>query len=460
MVEEAFSEKLKGGKVMNVKSSLFKLNFLAIFLVLALILAACSNDSDDPTNESATSDSTGLSGEIEVWAWNVAAAALQLAADDFMEMHPDVEITVRDIGDSDLYERMTVGMGSGGSGLPDVSIIHSDELAGYVEQFPNQFTHLGELGFDEHMDKFVDFKAEVVTNSDGEIVAMPWDIGPAAVFYRVDLFEEAGVNPEDIETWDDYIEAGKQIKDATGVDMLPIEVSSADRVYGLILNQLGGSYYTDEEEIDIASQESIQAMEIVKKMYDNDIVAVANDWDAMAGLVANGNVASIPIGVWYSGTIMDQAPDLEGKWDAFELPAVEVGGNRAANTGGSDLIIPSSTDNPELAYAFAEYFVTNDEAQVNALREYGLFPSLLSSYDDPFFEEEVEYFNNSPIFSMFSDIAENVQPSVYTGGFARAQDVIVDAQSSILLDGEDVSAALDNAADRLASETGLNRAEQ
>lgn len=310
------------------------------------------------------------------------------------------------------------------------------------------------------MDKFVDFKSEVVKDADGNIVAMPWDTGPAGVFYRVDLFEEAGVDLEDIETWDDYIDAGKQIKEATGVDMLPIEVYSSDRIYNMLINQLGASYYTENDEINIASAESQQAMEVIKKMYDSGIVANANDWDAMAGLVANGDVATIPLGVWYSGTIMDQAPDLEGKWDAFRLPAFEEGGTRAANLGGSDLIIPSSTDNPELAYAFAEYFITDVNTQVEALREYGLFPSLIETYDDPFFEEAVPYFNDSPIYKMFADIAENVKPGIYTGGFARAQDVIVDAQSSILLDGEDVAAALDKAADRLADETGQSRVDK
>ena len=449
----------------NARSaSRFKNKFLLLgMLALFLLLAACgsgSNNEGTVNDGGGDADSDGLSGEIEVWGWNVAAASMEMAAESFMEEHPNTQVTVRDIGDHDLYERLTVGMASGGSGLPDVSIIHSDELHGYLDQFPDQFTDLGEMGFEEHMDKFVDFKAEVVRDADGKIVAMPWDIGPAGVFYRVDLFEEAGVDPEDIETWDDYIDAGVQIKEATGVDMLPLEVSSADRLYRVLLNQLGASYYTEDDEINIASDESKKAMELVKKIYDSGIVANANDWDAMAGLVANGDVATIPLGVWYSGTIMDQAPDLEGKWDAFRLPAFEEGGTRAANTGGSDLFIPSSSDNPELAYAFAEYFITDVDVQVEALKEYGLFPSLIETYDDPFFEEPVPYFNDSPIFKMFADIAENVKPSVYTGGFARAQDVIVDAQSSILLDGKDVSSALDEAAERLASETGKSRADE
>lgn len=129
----------------------FKWNLLFLgLLALALLLSACGgsdNGERDQDDGSSSADSGGLSGEIEVWAWNIAAASLDLAAERFMEKHPDAQITVRDIGDSDLYERLTIGMGSGGSGLPDVSIIHSDELHGYLEQFPDQFLNLGEMGF-------------------------------------------------------------------------------------------------------------------------------------------------------------------------------------------------------------------------------------------------------------------------------------------------------------------------
>lgn len=448
----------------GIKSGLVFWKVYLIILV-TVVLTACSGNSGGGGGSENTAPEGGvnpeeLSGEIEVWGWNVAAASMELAAERFMEEYPDVTINVRDIGDADLYERMTVGMGSGGSGLPDVSIMHSDEIAGYTEQFPDQFLNLTEWGFGEQEDKFVDFKAEVIKNSEGNIIAMPWDIGPTGVFYRVDLFEEAGVNPEDIETWEDYMNVGETIKAETGVDMLPVEASSNDSIYRLMLNQQGVSYFTEENEINIASEESKRAMSVIQEMFERDIAATANDWDAQVGLVANGSVASIPIGVWYSGTIMDQAPDLAGQWDAFRIPAFEEGGKRAANMGGSDLIIPSSTDNPELAYAFAEYFTTNADIQVLALEEYGLFPSLLSAYEDPFFEEPVSYFNDSPIYQMFAEVAENVESSVYNGDFARAQDVIVDAQSDMLLEGADVDTALEEAAERLASETGNERADQ
>src|SRR5699024_306921 len=199
---------------------------------------------------------------------NIAAKSMELAAEKLMEEHPDTDIVVNDPGQSDLDERLTIGMGSGGSGLPDVSMVQSYDLPDYVEQFPDQFLDIGEMGFDEHIDKFVEFKSALAYNGEGNIIAAPWDVGPAGVFYRVDMFEESNVDPDEIETWDDYLDAGKKIKDAIGVDMIPVQITQEDNLYRPMINQLGISYYNENGEINIAADESHQVMEFIKKMYD------------------------------------------------------------------------------------------------------------------------------------------------------------------------------------------------
>ena len=45
---------------------------------------------------------------------------------------------------------------------------------------------------------------------------MPWDSGPVVLYYRRDMFEKAGVDPASIETWDDFVEAGKKVVAANG----------------------------------------------------------------------------------------------------------------------------------------------------------------------------------------------------------------------------------------------------
>lgn len=431
-------------------------NWLKVFLLAGLVagvLAACSGESGGESSGDAE-DGGEPSGEITVWGWNVAAESMELAVDGFKEQYPDVDVKVEDIGRLDVYEKLTVGLASGGNGLPDVVMVESDRLANYQEQFPDAIANLSELGYDEHADKFGDYKLSVTQNEDGEFFAAPWDVGPTGVFYRTDIFEEAGVNPDDIETWDDYIEAGKTIKEATGTAMVPIDVAKDDALYRMMLNQQGTFYYDEEGNINVTSEESQNAFGVIQNLYNEDLVLNNDGWNGVVSATVNGEVATVPFGVWYSGTIMDQAPDQSGDWGVFSLPAFEEGGNRAANLGGSDLVIPSSTDNQSGAYAFVEYFTTEVEPQMKALEEKGIFPSLNTAYEEDYFSQESEYFANQKVFQLFAEEVPDIPVANYTSDYARAFDTMSDTQASILLDDTSIEEALQNAADKLESETG------
>ncbi|UTR11839.1 sugar ABC transporter substrate-binding protein [Evansella sp. LMS18] len=423
------------------------------------VLAACGGN-DNNTEETPAGNDNGdnnggeLSGEIEVWGWNVAAASMELAIEGFNEIHPDVEVNVQDIGRLDLYDRLTVGLAAGGAGLPDVVLVETDRIDNYMSEFPEGFLNLSEYGFDQYEDKFAQAKINSMKNADGDFIAAPWDFGPAAVFYNVEIFEEAGVNPDDIETYDDYIEAGIQIHEATESQLLPIDISQDDAQFRMMMNQQGTYYFDEDGNIDIASDEAVLAMEKIKEMRENDLIANVDGWDGTVTATVNGRVATVPFGVWYAGTIMDQAPEQEGNWDIFPLPALEEGGNRAANLGGSDLAVIGATENPDAAYAFVEYFTTETDPQMAALEEYGMFPSLLETYEHETFDEESEFFNNSAIFRTFAEISEDVPFANYTSDYARAFRYSADAQASALLQDAEPADALREAAERIANESG------
>ncbi|MDX6153981.1 ABC transporter substrate-binding protein [Marinococcus sp. PL1-022] len=422
------------------------------------LLTACSGNSGggsgDSGGDGGGSGDGELSGEVEVWSWNVAAASLEQAAEQFMEEHPDVEITVQDSSTDDVYERLTVGLGSGGSGLPDVVSLESSQLENYKSQFPDGFMNLSENGFDEHADKFTEFKVDAAQDENGDFISMPWDIGPAGVFYRVDLFEEAGVNADDIETWDDYVAAGEKVVEETDAFMLPVQVTSDDSPYRVFLNQQGVNYFNEDGEIQLDTEEAQAAMDLMAEMSEKELIYNANTWDAMVGATVNGDVASVPTGAWYSGTIMDQAPDMSGQWGVMELPTFEEGTPQAANSGGSDLAVLESSENQDAAYAFAEYFTTSEDVQIQSFEEHGLFPSLTSTYEDPIFEEPVEYFNDEPAYGLLADTTDNIESPIFNSDIPRAEDVIMDAQSSVILEGNDPNNVMNNAVERLASETG------
>ncbi|MCV4632825.1 extracellular solute-binding protein, partial [Escherichia coli] len=92
-------------------------------------------------------------------------------------------------------------------------------------------------------------------------------------------------------------------------------------------------------------------LETVKKLIDAGVV-MQGGWNEQIQAFKAGKVATSMFGGWYEGTIRSNAPELEGKWGVFRMPAAKKGGVRAANLGGSALALPASSKNKAAAWAF------------------------------------------------------------------------------------------------------------
>ncbi len=433
-----------------------KISALLIAMALMIgILGACGGSSSASKDASKVNQSPDkIKGDITVWGWNVAADAMKQAIPAFNKKYPNVKVTVQDIGRLDVYKKLTVGLAANGSGLPDVSLVEDDHMASYAKQFPNGFADLSKLGFDKYASDFAPSKVAAVKNASGDFIGMPWDAGPVLVYYRTDLYKKAGVDPSTIKTWDDYIAAGKKIKAATGVGMMTVDKANDDGFFRTLLNEEGTYYFDKNGNIDLNSQAAVKAMTVEKKLNDAGLLVDSNGWNGGIAAFKNGKIASIPSAVWYTGTMMDQAPEQKGKWDVYPLPAFTAGGNTAANLGGSDLTVLNSSKNKAAAYAFAKFFTTDKQTQINSMKKDGLFPSLLSTYSDPVFTQPVPYYNNQPVFKEFSDVVKNIPAINYTSDNARALKIGADAQGAVLLNNTPVQKALSDAANKLAQATG------
>lgn len=418
---------------------------LSILLVGMMVfsLVACGQNGEPANNkaESNSSDNNSeagdgkveeLSGTIVVWSWDVALKSLQVAAENFKKEHPKVDFQFEDMGNSQIYDKMLTGLASG-TGLPDVVSLEGDAVPLYSAKFPNGFVDLTDVVKEEH---FLPVKMAEVT-SNGKVVAFPWDAAPCGLFYRTDLFEQAGVKAEDIKTWDDYIEAGKKL-DKIGVKMLPLAVSKNDTVFRIILNQLGAFYFDGEGKTVLDNEATIKAMSIVKKMYDANITYDNVNWDGLVTCTKESKVATVVNAVWWAGTLQDECDNLDGKWAVMKLPLVEAGGKTGAVNGGSNIVVPAASENKEAAVEFVKFAMTDKESIIKGFSDYGLYPSYIPSYSDPIFDAEVEYFKGQRIWKLFTEAGKEIPRLNFTENFSEVNDLVVDAQARITLKGADV----------------------
>jgi lactose/L-arabinose transport system substrate-binding protein len=401
-------------------------------LLLTSALTACGSSS----SQGGADDDV-----ITIWANNINVPVLEKAAEIYKEDHPDFKVEIIETGGQDIKSKTTTGLQAGGKGLPDGLLQTDDELQGKLEAFPGAFANLSELGFDEYKEDFPDFKIEAVSK-DGGIYAMPFDTGPAAVFYRTDMFEEAGVNPDKIKTWDDFVEAGGKVKEATGKAMLSFDQADANQ-YTIILNQQGEGYFDEDNNLTVGSEASVNALGVLKGLHEKDALLGVTGWDAWVTSMANSETASVIAGGWLVGTIKQQALQTEGNWGLMPLPAHEEGGSRSSVQGGSSFVIPSTGNQVEETYEFLSWFTTSVEAQEIAM-EGGLFPTYAPVFESELFDAEEPFFGNQKIWRFLADEMDKIPTIIYTKNDPIARDEIVKATGEAL-NGKSVDEAMQQA---------------
>lgn len=409
--------------------------------VMALTLAAAMTASLALTGCGGKKKSADGEKVISVWAWDVALMQLQDAAEKYQKDHPDVKFEFEEMGTDQIYKKLSTSLATG-NGIADIIAIEGDVLPGYADKFPEGFLDVSDA---VSTDDFLASKVSEVTYKD-KVHAFPWDAGPVGLFYRTDYFEQAGVKPEDIQTWDDLIEAGKKIeatcKTPKGdpVKMIPVDPKKSS-LYSIIRSEFGVGVFDKDGKPQVDSKESIAAMEMADKIYDSGVVLNYNGWDEYEQTVVNESVACIPEAVWMIGTIKDKGPQTEGKWSAIDLPKIE-GGEYSVNNGGSNVAINAKTEAPDECKDFLKFAMTDSALQASGFEKYGLYPSYIPSYEEEVFKKGDAFFGEGNVYDLFIQNGQKIAEIPISPNSLEAGDSIGAAVSKIFLNGEDVKATM------------------
>ena len=393
-----------------------------------------------------------INGKIEIWSWNIAAASLQKLIPPFQQRYPHVDARVTMNG-TNMQSRFLLSL-SAGVGAPDVSQLQLTDALFYAQT--GRLTDLTAVAT-KYKDQFpASFWGNCV--NDGKVYAIPWDMGPCAVFYKRHIFTQYGIDPDTIETWADYINVGKQILAKSGgkTRMLFLPTGQLEGMFEIILQQTGGQIFDAEGRVAINSPQVLQTLEVLRAMLASGI-----GYNASAGSHAyyaslkTDSVATYPGATWLGGLMTDHAPETKGDWGVFRLPAVTPGGLRTSNYGGSVLVIPEQSKNHAAAWAFIEYALCTREGQLAQYRNFDLFPALLSTHGDPFFDEPVPFFDNQKTRRLFAQDIEKIPALNRTTDWLEAIRYVREAMSTWASgDMQDTQTLLENLEKKIARRTG------
>ncbi|MFC4543211.1 extracellular solute-binding protein [Halosolutus amylolyticus] len=413
----------------------------------AAALAGCIGTGDREDGDESTDV---MADEIGGWGWDVAARSLQLTADEY-EAENDATVEIEEFGREAMKEDLQTRLSSG-TGAPDLAMLEMVDGPAYIEtgaihEISDRIDDAGVY------DDFVEGAWASLSDGD-DIYALPWDIGPTAVYYRRDVYDEHGLEPDAIETWDDFMAEGEKLPD--DVDMLNLPMNDLDGVWRYQFRQLGNQPFTEDGAVNIGNDDSVMIAETVKELYDRGLAATLDGWSsAWFGAYEEGTVASLPSAAWMEGTLRDELSDTAGDWGVYRIPAHEEGGSRASNWGGSSLMIPEQVESAKRnrAWDYIEWSLATEDMQLLMYDEYGLFPALETTYDADVFDEELDFFGGQAARRVFADVAEEMPSYGFSADTPEVTSAINSEFQAMINDDKDPEDAVADAAQTVADRT-------
>ena len=306
---------------------------LSIFCLfsLSMLLSAC---------EQAQNNDGKI--HLKLWYWNrsIDDGLINAVSKQF----PNIVLEADKINDYDNKVRTTL---AGHYGVPDILGINTNVAPFFPDE--DQFVDLKTLGAEELHSQYLDWKWNLGMTPSGRMIAFPMDTGPTALFYRADIFKQAGLPYEpdavanSLKTWDDYIQAGVKLKNATGGKSMMFD--TATTIYTQMMAQSSKQYFDPSGKF-IGDQAQVknawnEATKVVQMGLSAKLQMWTTDWNK--GIV-NGLTASFVGAAWMKQILQETAPATAGKWRVTYAP----GG--AGNSGGSFLAITKASQHPKEAF--------------------------------------------------------------------------------------------------------------
>lgn len=435
--------------------------------VMVATLAACGGGStpapaDEPAAEAeAEAEAPAEEAPVEaaaasedentltVWCWDPTfnIYAMQEAEKIYQKDHPNFKLNIEEVRDVDIETKITTAAAAGDlSTLPDIFLMQDNNYQKYVAFYPDVYTDLSASGID-----FSQFGAakSAYSTVDGKHYAVPFDNGACVGAYRTDMLEAAGYTIDDLTdiTWDQYIEIGKKVLEATGNPLITVSTGSPD-LFMMMLQSCGASLFNEDGSINIAENETlVKIMETYKKMYDAGVLVEVNDWDQYIASIQNGTVAGTINGCWIIGSIT-AAEDLAGKWAITNIPKLD-GVNGATNyssNGGSSWAISTNCKNQELAFDFMKTtFAGSVELYETILPSAGAMATYLPAGDSTIYNEPQEFFGGQTIYADITEFAGKVPSNITGPYYYDARNAVGTALTNVLQNGADIAAELKTA---------------
>lgn len=406
-----------------------KLSKYLMPLVMAFVTVVCTS--------CVVKDSTISNGNTEVLKGNISilsssrnAVALKYAAESFTKENPKVNIEIK------INDKLnTVKSISDIAETPDIFIIDDEYAKYFIKDNSGKFIDLSQY-VNSAREKYPKWKLSNLSEG-GIIYGSPWNAVPMVIYYRNDIFKSEQINPEDIKTWDDFIEAAGKISKDTSKKILSVLNSTEYPLYKMLFLELSNGVVDKDGKPSFSADKAETSIKLVKKLQQSGFISEYSSEGSLVQGIANGNVVSFISGPEGAKDLKNKVPGQKNLWSIMLLPGFEPGGNRSISIGGANFFVPASTKNKQLVLEFIKYANEDTALWSVEMKNNGIFPANEALYDLNTFNVSDPYFNNQNIWQIFSGVEKLTPENYYPDNYGAINQSIETAVKDIMAKKED-----------------------
>ena len=414
---------------------------LVLTLVLAMFALSACGPADDgggaapaapPAGADAPADAPGdapavAPGDVEptvltFWTFvDTHAQYFAIAQDKWNELNPDrpVQLDTSVQPFAAMHENLLMALQTG-TGAPDLV----DVEVGRAEMFLNT-PHVPFLPQNEVLAPYLPYivysRLEPWARG-GNYFGVCYHVGTVLMFYNRYNWERAGLTWDGIVTWQDFIEAGHQMVERTGVEMIQVEGNNIWGFSAMVAQQ--HTDYVIDGRPNLDSPEAIRALTLMQDMvyvYEiaRPMVGLNIDSEEFYVEINTNNWATFIAPAWFMGRFINLAPDNAGNVGLAPMPVFEAGNNRSSSAGGTMTAVTVQTDPAiqQLALEFTAFAKASYDMAILQWSMLGFDPVRWDVLDDPALLEPsppLDYFG-PVVIDVLRDVSAETSAVVFSG---------------------------------------------
>lgn len=388
-------------------------------------------------NEPAKIPQTNLKGNINILCDADDIEPIKFISSSFTSKNPNVVINVKSYkSDAELKSDMT-------SYKSDLAVVKEQNTVDFMQKYSDKLQNLSSLM--SNVKNYYSKDRTYNISLKSKIYGMPWYHMPWAMYYRSDIFQNENISIHDIKTWDDFIQAGLQIRKDTGKKLLCIPAGSRMQLFQVLESELQDSLVDKDGKVDLTGDKTMRVVNLMRSLYSSGAVTEVNTYQDMVEKLKKSEAVCFLYPSNGVNLLMSSLPSEKEDWIVNDLPAFEPGGNRTVSFGGSNFLEMSDSKNREVVEAFISYSIQDEKVSSSLIEKYGFFPAYSNMYNLDIFSKPIEYFSYEEVWDKFKSIEELSEEYKFVKNYSVIQNVINSQMKGMISSKDDVKPLLKKA---------------